>query len=484
MRHLVHAEWTKFRTVRGWVIGMLIAIPLTVLIGLLGPAGSQMSCAGPDGQPCQNNVPPTGPGGEAVHDSFYFLHRGLTGDGTITARVAALTDAEPWAKAGVIVKQDTEVGSTYAAVLLTGGHGVRMQHDFTGDTAGPSSTSDHQWLRLTRHGNTLTGATSPDGERWATIGSARLDGLGNTVQAGLFVSSPEHVEITRGFGSVDASGGPTMATATFDEVAVDGGWAGDWQGTEVGGESGMDTGHEESGGAFTITGHGDIAPIVADQGSRGRTVENALVGVFAGLIAVLVVATLFVTSEHRRGLLRTSLAANPRRGQLFAAKAIVIGGVSFVTGVVSAAIAIPLVEQVEVAKGMFLFPSSAWAEVRVVVGTGLLFAVGAVLALAVGMLVRRSAGTVTAVVVGIVLPYLMAIASVLPLGPAEWLMTVTPAAAFAVQQTVLEYPQVNASYTPADGYFPLPPAGGFAVLCAYAVAAAVLAVVALRRRDA
>ena len=41
MRHLVHAEWTKFRTVRGWVIGMLVAIPLTVLIGLLGPAAAR-----------------------------------------------------------------------------------------------------------------------------------------------------------------------------------------------------------------------------------------------------------------------------------------------------------------------------------------------------------------------------------------------------------------------------------------------------------
>ncbi|MBB4907516.1 ABC transporter permease subunit [Actinophytocola algeriensis] len=484
MRHLIHAEWTKFRTVRGWVIGMLVAIPLTVLVGLLGPAGSQMSCAGPDGQPCENNVPPTGPGGEAVHDSFYFLHRTLTGDGTITARVATLTDAEPWSKAGVIVKRDTEVGSTYAAVLLTGGHGVRMQHDFTEDVAGPVSTSDHQWLRLTRDGNTLTGTTSPDGEHWATIGSVQLGGLGDAVQAGMFVSSPEHVEITRGFGSVDASGGPTMATATFDDVSVDGGWAGDWRGTEVGGESGMDTGHQESGGEFTITGHGDIAPIVPDQGSRGRTVENALIGVFAGLIAVLVVATLFVTSEHRRGLLRTSLAASPRRGQLFAAKAVVIGGVSFVTGVASAALAIPLVEQVEVAKGMFLFPASTWTEVRVVLGTGLLFAVGAVLALAVGMLLRRSAGTVTTVVVGVVLPYLLAVASVLPSGPAEWLTAVTPAAGFAVQQTVPEYPQVNASYTPADGYFPLSPGGGFAVLCAYAVAAVVLAVVALRRRDA
>lgn len=484
MRHLIHAEWTKFRTVRGWVAGMLLAIPLTVLIGLLGPLGSQMSCSGPDGQSCANTVPPTGPGGEAVHDGFYFLHRTLSGDGTITARVAPFTDAEPWAKAGVIVKQGTESGSTYAAVLLTGDHGVRMQHDFTEDTAGPSSTSDHQWLRLTRDGNTLTGATSPDGEHWATIGSARLDGLGNAVQAGMFVSSPEHVEVTRGFGTVDATGGPTMATTTFDEVAVDGDWSGDWQGTEVGGESGMDTGHEDTGGSFEITGHGDIAPIVPDQGSRGRTVENGLIGVFAGLIAVLVVATLFVTSEHRRGLIRTTLAASPRRGQLFAAKAIVIGGVSFVTGLVSAALAIPLVKEVELAKGLFLFPASAWTEVRVVLGAGLLFAVGAVLALAVGMLLRRSAGTVTAVVVGIVLPYLLSVASVLPAGPAEWLTSVTPAAAFALQQTVVEYPQVDSSYTPADGYFPLSSVGGLAVLCAYAVVAVVLAVAALRRRDA
>ncbi len=484
MRQLVHAEWTKFRTVRGWVIGMLVAIPLTVLVGLLGPLGSQMSCSGPNGQSCANNAPPTGPGGESVHDGFYFVHRTLTGDGTITARVAALRDAEPWAKAGVLVKQGTESGSTYAAVLLTGGHGVRMQHDFTADVAGPESTSDHQWLRLSREGNTLTGSTSPDGEHWATIGTVPLDGLDDAVEAGMFVSSPEHVEITRGFGSVDATGGPTMATATFDDVAVDGDWSADWQGTEVGGESGMDTGYTEDDGRFRVTGHGDIAPIVPSQGTRGRTVENALIGVFAGLIAVLVVATLFVTSEHRRGLIRTSLAASPRRGRLFAAKAVVIGGVSFVTGVASAALAIPLVKQVEVAKGMFLFPASTLTELRVVIGTGLLFAVAAVLALAVGMLLRRGAGTVTAVVVGTVLPYLMAVASVLPEGPADWLTTVTPAAAFAIQQTIPEYPQVNGSYTPADGYFPLSPAGGFTVLCVYTLVALALATVALRRRDA
>ena len=52
-----------------------------------------------------------------------------------------------------------------------------------------------------------------------------------------------------------------------------------------------------------------------------------------------------------------------------------------------------------------------------IVGTGLLFAAAAVLAVAVGTLLRRGAGTVTAVIVGVVLPYLLAVASVLPAGP-------------------------------------------------------------------
>lgn len=84
----------------------------------------------------------------------------------------------------------------------------------------------------------------------------------------------------------------------------------------------------------------------------------------------------------------------------------------------------------------------------------------------------------------IVLPYLLSVAAVLPQGAAEWLLRVTPAAAFAVQQTVVRYPQVAASYSPTDGYFPLPPWAGFGVLCAYTAVALVVATVLLRRRDA
>ncbi|HWB35078.1 MAG TPA: hypothetical protein VHA75_03545, partial [Rugosimonospora sp.] len=60
----------------------------------------------------------------------------------------------------------------------------------------------------------------------------------------------------------------------------------------------------------------------------------------------------------------------------------------------------------------------------------------------------------------------------------------TPAAAFAVQQTIPAYHQVDGYYTPAMGFYPLAPWLGFAVLCAWAAAAFGLAMRRLRREDA
>ena len=62
------------------------------------------------------------------------------------------------------------------------------------------------------------------------------------------------------------------------------------------------------------------------------------------------------------------------------------------------------------------------------------------------------------------------------------MLRVTPAAAFAIQQSVSAYSQVTASYTPPT-YFPLSPWAGFGVLCGYAALALGLAFFLLRRRD-
>jgi ABC-type transport system involved in multi-copper enzyme maturation permease subunit len=495
---LLHAEWTKFGTVRGWVVGMAAAALAMVAVGLLGTAAP-----GATGHGAHPPIP-KGPGGEAVNDSFYFVHQSLDGDGSITVSVTSLTGVndepqhmssgvQPWAKAGLIVKESLRQGSAYAAIMVTGGHGVRMQYDYTHDTAGlPGSVSvtSPRWLRLTRSGDMITGYDSVDGTRWTEVGTARLAGLSSTVQAGLFATSPAAVRTT---GAGRASSSPAMATAVFGHVGLRGQWPGGaWRGEKVGQDAGtsgsysdeLKGGFTESGGRLTVSGAGDIAPVVGGVSmGPGFTIENFLVGAFAGMIMLIVVGTAFITAEYRRGLIRTTLAASPRRGRVLVAKAIVLGSVAFTVGLVAAAVTIPLGERRAKAIGFLVFPVTSLTELRVVVGTALVLAVAAVLALAVGAMLRRSAAAVAIVVAAIVVPYILALSSVLPTGPSEWLLRITPAAGFAIQQSVPRYPQVISSYTPSSGYYPLAPWAGFAVLCGYATLALAMAVVLLRRRD-
>jgi ABC-type transport system involved in multi-copper enzyme maturation permease subunit len=520
---LLHAEWTKFRTVRGWVIGAVAAALVIVVLALLTANGSHAStCIGesPSNAVCTKGGPSilVGPGGEAVNDSFYVVHQPLTGDGSITARITSLTGLyppngaepagqgasagmkpglQPWTKAGLIVKQNTTQGSAYAAIMVTGSHGVRMQYNYTADIAGPTDTqavvsaASPRWLRLTRTGDTFTGYESADGTHWTIVGTAHLAGLTATVQAGLFAASPDYTVTKTHLGGGGTSGGPTRATGVFDHVNLHGGSPGAaWSGTQVGGGGGPGAlpglGFQQTADTVMVTGSGDIAPVAggAANGGGGQGIERTLIGAFAGLIVLIVLATLFITSEYRRGLIRITLAASPRRGRVLAAKAVIIGAVTLLAGLAAAAVAVPLGEHILRANGNAIYPVTTLTEVRVIVGTAALLAVVAVLALAVGTVLRRSAGAITLVVAAIVLPYILATAQVLPAGPSQWLLRLTPAAGFAIQQSFTQYPQVAAAYTPSNGYYPLAPWAGFAVLCGYTATALALAVYLIRRRDA
>ena len=123
------------------------------------------------------------------------------------------------------------------------------------------------------------------------------------------------------------------------------------------------------------------------------------------------------------------------------------------------------------------------SRLRVILGTGAMLAVASVLALAIGAMLRRSVAAVAAVIVVIVLPYIVGVTGILPASASEWVLRVTPAAAFAVEQSVPQYQQVVGHYGPPD-YYPLAPWSGLAVLCGYAAVAFGLAAWLLRRRDA
>ena len=105
---------------------------------------------------------------------------------------------------------------------------------------------------------------------------------------------------------------------------------------------------------------------------------------------------MFITGEYRRGLIRVSLTAAPRRGRLLAAKAVVIGAVGFVAGLVAATLALAVGTPVVRRTGIPVWPVSPLTEARMVAGTGALLALAGVLALAIGTIVRRSAPAITA----------------------------------------------------------------------------------------
>src|SRR5258708_31968976 len=72
----------------------------------------------------------------------------------------------PWAKAGIILEPDTQQGTDYAAVMVTGSHGVQMQYNYTHASPGLTGSvgpSSPRWLRLTRVGDAITGYGSADG---------------------------------------------------------------------------------------------------------------------------------------------------------------------------------------------------------------------------------------------------------------------------------------------------------------------------------
>jgi autotransporter-associated beta strand protein len=145
-------------------------------------------------------------------DQFNYGYQPQTGDFAITARVVSQTVTGPWAKAGVMIRESTNVNSKYAFVIITptSSHGASMQYRTTtggsaADAADLSGPAVPYWVRVVRSGNTLTGYDSPDGGTWSPVGTNSIT-MSNGVLAGL---------------AVCANSSSALCTATFDNVSID-----------------------------------------------------------------------------------------------------------------------------------------------------------------------------------------------------------------------------------------------------------------------
>ncbi|MFF3456374.1 ABC transporter permease subunit [Streptomyces sp. NPDC002730] len=126
-------------------------------------------------------------------------------------------------------------------------------------------------------------------------------------------------------------------------------------------------------------------------------------GVLLGSICVITLGVLTIASEYGTGMIRTTLTACPSRARVLTAKAIVFFLLVFaLTTVITAlvgALQIAIVDQ-----------GSSTGEdwFRATVGVGLYVATLGLLSLAVGTLIRHSAGAITIMIGVVLLPLVLA----------------------------------------------------------------------------
>ena len=141
-------------------------------------------------------------------DSFRLAFKPLAGDGQIIARVASFQYTDPWAKAGVMLRENNSAGAKYVFLGLTGQGGAILQSrvttdDLSNSTDGPATKLPH-WLKLTRRSNLFIGYVSADGTNWLAAGSV-TNVLNKNLSAGL---------------AVTAHNNSVLNSTLFDHVAV------------------------------------------------------------------------------------------------------------------------------------------------------------------------------------------------------------------------------------------------------------------------
>ncbi|MCI2418899.1 hypothetical protein MOQ72_15760 [Saccharopolyspora sp. K220] len=211
-----------------------------------------------------------------------------------------------------------------------------------------------------------------------------------------------------------------------------------------------------------------FATLFASRADDQMPLQMTQIGHQFGLMVVLVLAALSITTEYRFGTLRATFQAVPNRSAVLLAKTVVVAVVALLIGEVAAfgswGAAKVLVPNADLAIGTL----DAWRQVA---GVGVVFAIGAVLAVAVGALLRQTAGAVT----------LLLIWSLL----VENLVGLIPEIGEDVQKWM---PFVAADHflTGADGVGDMPfgPWGALGYFAAISAGLWLIALIIVRRRDA
>ncbi|MBA2308235.1 MAG: ABC transporter permease [Pseudonocardiales bacterium] len=222
---------------------------------------------------------------------------------------------------------------------------------------------------------------------------------------------------------------------------------------------------------------GFTALFVANSDDLAVTVGSTQFAFNLGMIIIMVMAALAITTEYRFSTIKTTFQAAPNRTAVLAAKAAVVALAAGVVGEITAFATYGLARLMKPAADLGLDNPAEWRQVA---GIGLIYFFAAILALGVGILVRQSAAAIS-----ILLVYTLLVENLIVLIPTvgeqiqKW-MPFTAANHFATAGI----PAPVEGQGPPLLDLPYGPWGGLAYFAAISVAILVAGIVVTNRRDA
>jgi ABC-2 type transport system permease protein len=132
-------------------------------------------------------------------------------------------------------------------------------------------------------------------------------------------------------------------------------------------------------------------------------------GVGLGQMVIMVMAALAVTTEYRFGTIRTSFQAVPQRAALLVNKTIVVATLAAVVGLAASWGSWAIGSLLAPSADMAIDTSAEW---RLMFGQAFVYGLSAIFAIAVGILIRQSAGAIA-----ILILWPLLVESLLPLIP-------------------------------------------------------------------
>ena len=156
-------------------------------------------------------------------DQFQYAYTTLTGNGSMTVKVDSLAFTDPWTKAGIMIRETLDPGSSFAMIAATGANGVRFQaramanQDATADDAVATDEAKALtapvWIKIERMFPMINAYYSTDGVTFVPMGW--------NPQVIPMTPAPIHI----GLAVTSHSGADTFAEAVFSELSSDGGVA-------------------------------------------------------------------------------------------------------------------------------------------------------------------------------------------------------------------------------------------------------------------